>query len=176
MIRVGIIGNLVFSHPWRGQTKRPSPTQPREFNSTQPRARCWFQIFFFMFTPIWGLLIQFDTHIFHRWVLQPPTKHASRLSQTRFCTLQCRESAATGGESVLVSGAELLAALSNEELRNLMQPGGGSWDWKFDLREKQWLIGAKWMWEWFYGGLVDILGWLDEGFGTEIGEVDDEKQ
>lgn len=43
---------------------------------------------------------------------------------TRFCTLQCRESAATGGESVLVSGAELLAALSNEELRNLMQPGG----------------------------------------------------
>ena len=38
--------------------------------------------------------------------------------------MQCRESAATGGESVLVSGAELLAALSNEELRNLMQPGG----------------------------------------------------
>ena len=50
----------------------------------------------------------------------------------RFCTLQCRESAATGGESVLVSGAELLAALSNEELKSLMQPGGMPTDGSLD--------------------------------------------
>ena len=52
-----------------------------------------------------------------------PTPPCLRCFFFRFCTLQCRESAATGGESVLVSGAELLAALSNEELRSLMQPG-----------------------------------------------------
>lgn len=53
----------------------------------------------------------------------PHTDDAYTDSPAAFCTLQCRESAATGGESVLVSGAELLAALSNEELRSLMQPG-----------------------------------------------------
>ncbi|CAK9016007.1 unnamed protein product [Durusdinium trenchii] len=53
----------------------------------------------------------------------PHTDDAYTDSPAAFCTLQCRTSAATGGESVLVSGAELLAALSNEELRTLMQPG-----------------------------------------------------
>ena len=46
------------------------------------------------------------------------------LGRLRFLTLQCRQSAPSGGgESVLVSGADLVAALSNEELRTLMQPG-----------------------------------------------------
>ena len=46
------------------------------------------------------------------------------LVRLRFLTLQCRQSAPSGGgESVLVSGADLVAALSNEELRTLMQPG-----------------------------------------------------
>ncbi|CAE7299539.1 hypothetical protein AK812_SmicGene15528 [Symbiodinium microadriaticum] len=54
----------------------------------------------------------------------PHTDDAYTDSPSAFLTLQCRQSAPSGGgESVLVSGADLVAALSNEELRTLMQPG-----------------------------------------------------
>lgn len=54
----------------------------------------------------------------------PHTDDAYTESPSAFCTLHCRKAAPSGGgESVLVSGAELLASLSNEELRTLMQPG-----------------------------------------------------
>lgn len=54
----------------------------------------------------------------------PHTDDAYTEQPARFITLQCREAAPSGGgESVLVSGAELLAALSSEELRALMRPG-----------------------------------------------------
>lgn len=54
----------------------------------------------------------------------PHTDDAYTEKPARFITLQCREAAPSGGgESVLVSGVELLAALTSEELRALMQPG-----------------------------------------------------
>jgi len=54
----------------------------------------------------------------------PHTDDAYTEQPARFMTLQCRKAAASGGgESVLVCGTELLAALSSEELRALMRPG-----------------------------------------------------
>lgn len=54
----------------------------------------------------------------------PHTDDAYTEQPSRFITLQCREAAPSGGgESVLVSGVELLAALNSEELRSLMRPG-----------------------------------------------------
>jgi alpha-ketoglutarate-dependent taurine dioxygenase len=54
----------------------------------------------------------------------PHTDDAYTEQPSRFITLQCREAAPSGGgESVLVSGVELMAALSSEELRVLMRPG-----------------------------------------------------
>lgn len=54
----------------------------------------------------------------------PHTDDAYTDKPARFITLQCREAAPSGGgESVLVSGVDLLAALTSEELRALMQPG-----------------------------------------------------
>jgi len=54
----------------------------------------------------------------------PHTDDAYTETPARFVTLQCREAAPSGGgESVLVSGADLLSALTAEELRAMMQPG-----------------------------------------------------
>lgn len=54
----------------------------------------------------------------------PHTDDAYTEQPSRFITLQCRQAAPSGGgESVLVSGADLLAVLNSEELRALMQPG-----------------------------------------------------
>uniref|UniRef100_A0A7S1QQG1 TauD/TfdA-like domain-containing protein n=1 Tax=Alexandrium catenella TaxID=2925 RepID=A0A7S1QQG1_ALECA len=54
----------------------------------------------------------------------PHTDDAYTENPAMFCTLQCRTAAPSGGgETVLISGVELLAALSNQELKNLMRPG-----------------------------------------------------
>jgi len=54
----------------------------------------------------------------------PHTDDAYTEQPSRFITLQCRKAAPSGGgEHVLVSGVEPLAALSSEELRTLMRPG-----------------------------------------------------
>lgn len=54
----------------------------------------------------------------------PHTDDAYTDNPSMFCTLQCREAAPSGGgETVLISGVELLAALSNKELKKLMKPG-----------------------------------------------------
>eukprot|EP00928_Gymnodinium_smaydae_P023235 TRINITY_DN19254_c0_g1_i1.p1 TRINITY_DN19254_c0_g1~~TRINITY_DN19254_c0_g1_i1.p1 ORF type:complete len:391 (+),score=85.01 TRINITY_DN19254_c0_g1_i1:73-1245(+) len=54
----------------------------------------------------------------------PHTDDAYTRQPARFITLQCREAAPSGGgESVLVSGVDLLKALNSEELRSLMRPG-----------------------------------------------------
>mmetsp|Transcript_155 Transcript_155/g.588 ORF Transcript_155/g.588 Transcript_155/m.588 type:complete len:364 (+) Transcript_155:85-1176(+) len=54
----------------------------------------------------------------------PHTDDAYTEQPARFITLQCREAAPSGGgESVLVSGAQLLGALYKQELRELMRPG-----------------------------------------------------
>eukprot|EP00747_Dinoflagellata_sp_TGD_P029661 gnl/TRDRNA2_/TRDRNA2_134057_c0_seq1.p1 gnl/TRDRNA2_/TRDRNA2_134057_c0~~gnl/TRDRNA2_/TRDRNA2_134057_c0_seq1.p1 ORF type:complete len:340 (+),score=57.74 gnl/TRDRNA2_/TRDRNA2_134057_c0_seq1:121-1140(+) len=54
----------------------------------------------------------------------PHTDDAYTEQPSRFITLQCRQAAPSGGgESVLVSGADLLAVLNSEELRALMRPG-----------------------------------------------------
>lgn len=54
----------------------------------------------------------------------PHTDDAYTARPARFITLQCRKAAPSGGgESVLVSGKELLESLNAEELRELMKPG-----------------------------------------------------
>merc|ERR1719446_189278 len=54
----------------------------------------------------------------------PHTDDAYTQQPARFITLQCRKAAGSGGgESVLVSGMDLLASLTSEELRSLMKPG-----------------------------------------------------
>jgi len=54
----------------------------------------------------------------------PHTDDAYTENPSMFCTLQCIQAAPSGGgETVLISGAELVAALSNKELKALMKPG-----------------------------------------------------
>mmetsp|Transcript_74079 Transcript_74079/g.130967 ORF Transcript_74079/g.130967 Transcript_74079/m.130967 type:complete len:360 (+) Transcript_74079:53-1132(+) len=54
----------------------------------------------------------------------PHTDDAYTENPSMFCTLQCIEAAPSGGgETVLISGAELVASLSNKELKALMKPG-----------------------------------------------------
>jgi len=54
----------------------------------------------------------------------PHTDDAYTERPSRFITLQCRRAAPSGGgESVLISGMDLLASLNSEELRSLMKPG-----------------------------------------------------
>lgn len=54
----------------------------------------------------------------------PHTDDAYTERPSRFITLQCRKAASSGGgESVLISGMDLLASLNSEELRSLMKPG-----------------------------------------------------
>jgi len=54
----------------------------------------------------------------------PHTDDAYTENPSMFCTLQCIQNAPSGGgETVLISGAELVAALSNKELKSLMTPG-----------------------------------------------------
>ena len=135
MISVGIIRNLAFGHPWRGQTKRPSPaTKGVWFDPTKSKVLVS-NIFEKKNHPYLRIWSNFRKAYFSDGLLQPPTKTASTaLSVTRFCTLQCRESAATGGESVLVSGAELLGGVVQWGTAEFDATRWGSWDWKFDLR------------------------------------------
>jgi hypothetical protein len=54
----------------------------------------------------------------------PHTDDAYTERPSRFITLQCRTAAPSGGgESVLISGMDLLASLNSEEVRSLMKPG-----------------------------------------------------
>eukprot|EP00440_Ansanella_granifera_P006480 gb/GFBE01007026.1/.p1 GENE.gb/GFBE01007026.1/~~gb/GFBE01007026.1/.p1 ORF type:complete len:362 (+),score=85.45 gb/GFBE01007026.1/:1-1086(+) len=54
----------------------------------------------------------------------PHTDDAYTENPSMFCTLQCIQAAPSGGgETVLISGAELVTALSNKELKSLMKPG-----------------------------------------------------
>jgi alpha-ketoglutarate-dependent taurine dioxygenase len=54
----------------------------------------------------------------------PHTDDAYTERPSRFITLQCRIAAPSGGgESVLISGMDLLASLNSEEVRSLMKPG-----------------------------------------------------
>jgi alpha-ketoglutarate-dependent taurine dioxygenase len=54
----------------------------------------------------------------------PHTDDAYTDQPSQFITLQCRQAAPSGGgETVLMSGVELLAALDSEELRSFMRPG-----------------------------------------------------
>eukprot|EP00931_Biecheleriopsis_adriatica_P059696 TRINITY_DN35770_c0_g1_i1.p1 TRINITY_DN35770_c0_g1~~TRINITY_DN35770_c0_g1_i1.p1 ORF type:complete len:369 (-),score=61.46 TRINITY_DN35770_c0_g1_i1:115-1221(-) len=54
----------------------------------------------------------------------PHTDDAYTENPSMICTLQCIQAAPSGGgETVLISGAELVSALSNKELKALMKPG-----------------------------------------------------